>query len=265
LGVDGVEVDTGHWQGVPTEGHPDLVTKELLDWDFVCPLPVQSNGTVNIVDLQEQVRPNLPWADDHFEERVSRVPSNTGEQYQNWPWWQGGYTEAKSMIPSQQEGGEFKFTHTYQERIWPKLVNGSPWQCEQPIAHGIHYEYGDLDDVVNLLLREPYTRQAYLPIYFPEDTGSVHGGRTPCTIGYHFMLRGDELHMWYTIRSCDAVRHFRDDVYLALRLQLWVLEALRTKEKYEFDHPEVWSSVRPGNFYFKAFSFHVHMGDIHRV
>ena len=30
-------------------------------------------------------------------------------------------------------------------------------------------------DVIDLLEREPFTRQAYLPIWFPEDTGAFHG------------------------------------------------------------------------------------------
>jgi thymidylate synthase len=89
---------------------------------------------------------------------------------------------------------------------------------------GIRYEYGDLDDVVNLLYEHPFTRQATFPIFFPEDTGAVHGGRIPCTLHYHFLRRGDSLHLWYAIRSCDAVRHFRDDVYMATRLCQWVTE-----------------------------------------
>jgi thymidylate synthase len=141
----------------------------------------------------------------------------------------------------------FKFTHTYQERFWPKdLLNV-----------GIRWGPGDLDDVVGLLSSSPLTRQAYLPIFFPEDTGAVHGGRIPCTLGYYFLVRDRLLHLWYEIRSCDAVRHFRDDLYLAARLQLWVLERLQEIA------PEYWRSVQPGTFHFHAYSFHVHHGDLH--
>jgi hypothetical protein len=264
----GEDVDTGHWQGVSTEGKPDLVTLELMNWDWEAPV-VDRSGVIwpisteaILLQLQHQIKPNLPWADDHFEERVSRVPSNPGLEYQNWPWWQGGWQEAKSMIPSQQEGGEFKFTHTYQERFWPRRAGDETKYAKTNL--GIRYHLGDLDDVVNLLRREPHTRQATFPIFFPEDTGAVHGGRIPCTLLYHFLLRESRLHMWYEIRSCDAVRHFRDDVYLAIRLLLWMIQEIHRREGIDDpmeDH--VWADVVPGTFFFHAYSFHVHKGDLH--
>ncbi|WP_396190262.1 thymidylate synthase, partial [Flavobacterium sp.] len=56
----------------------------------------------------------------------------------------------------------------------------------------------------------------------PEDTGSVSGQRVPCTLGYHFQMNGNQLDLVYHIRSCDYYRHLRDDIYLAMRLALWV-------------------------------------------
>jgi thymidylate synthase len=131
------------------------------------------------------------------------------------------------------------------------------WTAEIPVDRPgmtFHNNYTLVDQLAN----EPYTRQAYLPIFFPEDTGAVHGGRIPCTLGYHFMMRGDQLHMWYHIRSCDLHRHFRDDLYLAVRLQLWVLDALENYSRY-------WTAVSPGNLYFAAYSLHLHRGDERNV
>lgn len=65
--------------------------------------------------------------------------------------------------------------------------------------------------------------------------------------------------MWYPIRSCDAVRHFRDDLYMACRLMLWVLQELIDKDK------DQWINVCPGTLHFTAYSFHIHKGDMHRV
>lgn len=230
----GQDVDPGHWQGVPTEGKPDLITRELLDVSFTVPMPQYKPEECTMEQplfmIRDEIQPNLPWADEHFEERVGRRPTNPGEAYKNWPWWQG---------QDEQTMEDGKFTHTYQERMWPPTN-----------IRGIRYLYGDLDDVVHLLMDKPTTRQAYLPIFFPEDTGAVHGGRIPCTLGYYFLGRGALLHLWYTIRSCDAVRHFRDDVYLAARLQLWVCDRL---------------SMQPGNFHFHAYSFHLHKGDQHHL
>ena len=263
LTIYGEDVDPGHWQGVSTEGHPDLTTKELMNLNFTVPV----YNTPTLKDLRVAIRPNLPWADDHFLERVSREPLNPGEQYKNWPWWHGQVDE------TQRQGA---FTHTYMERFWPKLagplVGVHPEHMhERTVPHqGIRYEYGDLDDVVNLLLREPLTRQATFPIFFPEDTGAVHGGRIPCTLHYHFLLRNNQLNMWYPIRSCDYVRHFRDDLYMAARLMLWVIEECRRravvfdKKGDGFIDPP-WDEVTPGLLFFTAYSFHYHKGDMVHV
>jgi hypothetical protein len=255
LDHNGRPVDTGHWQGVPTEGRPDLQTIELLDVQWQCLMPQGENMKNPLALLQREIQPNLPWADDHFEERVSRVPSNPGEQYMNWPWWRGQDDTSRT------EPG-LRFTHTYQERYWPKhAVDDSHWLGKEG-HRGIRYTYGDLDDLVSLLYTKPYTRQAWLPIFFPEDTGAVHEGRVPCTLGYQFMLRDDRLHMWYVIRSCDYVRHFRDDLYLSARLLLWVLELLKEWELRD-DKPQIWVDVQPGIFHFHCFSLHYHRGDEH--
>jgi hypothetical protein len=245
-------VHTGHWQGLNVEGRPDFETLELTDQTF------RVRWVPYTVDkLRYQCRPSLPWADEHFEERVSRVPSNPGESYKNWPWYSPGADDTARA--------EGRFTHTYQERFWPRRAGhdsfSPPHYTGVPDNRGIRYDLGDLDDLVNLLLQHPYTRQAWLPIFFPEDTGAVHGGRIPCTIGYQFLLREEKLHMWYVIRSCDLIRHFRDDVYLACRLLLWVLEELQGIT--EPSDSDFWQAVTPGSFTMHCFSLHAHKGDLH--
>ena|SRR5215831_13438707 len=250
----GDPVDTGHWQGVSTEGKPDLTTVELMNHFFMVPTFRASwYDTLDswIDDMAMEIKPNAEWADEHFEERVGGVPRNPDPSHKRWPWWVGQDEQTK------QDG---KFTHTYSERFWP-TQDGDP-SARPP--RGIRYEFGDYHTLLTLLLEKPFTRQAYLPIFFPEDTGAVHHGRVPCTLGYQFLLRDKRLHMWYTIRSCDAVRHFRDDVYLAVRLLGHTLNWLFERE-LRSDGEQVWVDVEPGNFYFTAYSFHVHRGDLHHV
>lgn len=240
----GSPVDPGHWQGVPTEGHPDLVTTELFNANFTAKIPQTQR------QLELSVRPNMPWAEVEFQERVGRERHNPHHSMQSWPWWHGQIDEQMS--------------HTYSERFWPtsKYQDSLGTQMKASHPFGIRYRYGDLDDVLTLLQQHPYTRQATLPIFFPEDTGAVHGGRIPCTLHYHFMLRNDRLHLWYPIRSCDAVRHFRDDVYMAGRLCQWVIEQLRVMDN-DYNAQELWEGVMPGYMFFTAYSFHVHAGDRH--
>jgi hypothetical protein len=237
------EVPVEKWHGIPTEGKPDLVSLELPYMGF------HSLNTINIAGnwdpveyLRQQIQPNLPWADDHFAERVGGEPLNPGEQYKNWPWYQVGSKWDKGFRASG------KFTHTYMERMWPQSPTPF-WWC-------------DLKSVVDLLYREPYTRQAWLPIWWPQDTGVTHGGRVPCTLGYHFMYRQERLNIAYVIRSCDVVRYLRDDIYMAARLLLWVLDQLKElspKEETQGEH--YWPAVTPGSFMFYCFSLHKFRGD----
>ena len=240
---EGKVITASNWQGMDISHKPEMAFHELLNHSFTC------NISPDIDGLKRQIKPNLPWADAHFLERVGRVPLNPGEQYKNWPFYRVG---SDRDVAFRAQGG--KFTHSYMERFWPR------WAPEESgdmfgLKMGIRYPYGDLDDVVDLLNRDPYTRQAYLSIWFPEDTGANHKGRVPCTMGYHFMMREMQLHMFYPIRACDYLRHFRDDIYLASRLLLWVLSELKQRDKD-------WLEVRPGNLTMQIWSFHCFVGDI---
>lgn len=195
------EVKVGEWQAIRGD-IPQGDTIELEDVSLEVRIPE------NIEDWQAQVQPNLPWSEEHFLERVSGIPHNPPPSHVRWP-----YAQANNAQHIQEE----QFSHTYPERFWPKFARRS-----YQIREGIRYEYGDLSDVVTLLKERPGTRQAYLPVWFPEDTGAVEGQRVPCTLGYHFLVRNKQLKIVYYIRSCDFYRHFRDDVYMAGRLAQWV-------------------------------------------
>lgn len=168
--------------------------------------------------LQEETGCDLPWAEDHFQERVSGIPSNPGETYKYWPY--------HNNLDNSKYKNE-KFSHTYQERFWPKKANNkNPIDGSESPNWGIHFQYGDLEDVISLLHNNPLTRQAYLPIWFPEDTFAANeNNRVPCTLGYYFWISDGRLHCNYTIRSCDLFRHFRNDMYLTARL----MQHIRTK------------------------------------
>jgi len=343
-------VDTKSWQGKVDDER--FSTLEVMAYSFTCPI------SPDLSELHKDVRPNLPWADRHFEERVSGIPYNPPPSYKEWPYWNPKSEETKEVISPDvderdwaylaalidgegsltyvgnkrktgggrpgisipQKDGEFlrgvyesfyqvgrfypeperdrsvwhitrksqtrwvlshvipylrlkriraeemlkflkekpshhadkpafssqlpRFSHTYPERFWP------------PRGFGIRYPYGNLDSVVNLLARDPYTRQATFPIFFPEDTGASHKGRIPCTLLYHFLMRRGRLNLFYDIRSCDCLRHFQDDVYLACRLLLWVLERLHDKGS------EFWARVTPGQLVMNVYSFHIFKVDI---
>ena len=213
-----------NWQSTQVKGTEKSKFHEALNICFSAPMG-------NPDTWEHQIKPNLPWAKDHFLERVGGLPINPGNQYKNWPFYKG---KSENDSHRKEEG---RFSHTYMERIWPKhagiLSDDSLFEKGENLTlykiapHvGIRYEYGDLNDIVNHLLSDKHSRQAFLPIWFPEDTGAAHKQRVPCTLGYHFIIRKDYLHITYFIRSCDFFRHFQDDIYLAVRLTDWLRDNL---------------------------------------
>jgi hypothetical protein len=247
----GNKVTSYTWQGIKRQ--EDMW--ELLEWSFQCPM------NVSIEDAAEMIKPNLPWADLQFYERAGGSPLNPGESYKEWPMYKNNRGNDKFRK-------EEIFDHTYMERIWPKEAGNQERYMKAAhgeaiersfasfeigkVNKGIRFEYGDLNDVIGLLRREPTTRQAYLPIWFPEDTGNNHNGRVPCTLGYLFYIRNNYLHCTYYIRACDYFRHFRDDVYLSYRLAVHIC--------CELNNPQIeqpLAGLKLGNLTMHIASLHV--------
>jgi len=198
----GVETHSQRWQGISVVEDSCDRSNPMIE---VCNAFISMQMIEDKDRLAELCGADLPWAEDHFQERIAGFPTNPGEQYKNWPHW--------VVDPKFMEGE--MFSHTYQERFWPP-----------PIA-GIRYNMGDLDDVVARLRSEPTTRQAFLSIWHPEDQDPFPANRRlPCTIGYWFKINQGRLDVTYLIRSCDARRHFRNDVYMTQRLAHHVQESL---------------------------------------
>jgi thymidylate synthase len=83
------------------------------------------------------------------------------------------------------------------------------------------------------------------------------GGRKPCTLGYQFIMRGGSLHCFYPMRSCDLIRHVRDDMYLAVRLMLHVLDQCRHRAT---NWP--WVEVKPASLVMHMTSLHCFVNDV---
>lgn len=169
----------------------------------------------SITTLAEQTKADLPWSENHFQERVAGKPANPGFEYQNWPYYRPAQHNEKFRAE-----GEGYFSHTYMERFWPdKDLKGT----------GVMgYKNGDFNDLIERLVKDPGTRQAFFAIWHPHDQ-SNNGVRLPCTIGYHFTIRNGMLNITYLIRSCDAFRHFKNDIYMTVRLAQYVVNELNTK------------------------------------
>lgn len=242
---EGVRIHPRRWQGTDISAKPEAEMIELLNVN----LDMELRGIEDLDHWRAEILPSLPWADEHFLERVGGVPLNPPPSWVRWPY-------AHSAGTHRMNRGE-QFNHTYPERYWPKRAGNEVYLNNR----GIRGEYGDLDDVVELMRRDPLTRQAYLPIFFPEDTGVGDGGRKPCTLGYQFIVRDEKLHIYYPMRSCDLLRHFRDDCYLTVRLALWVLDRLRATDTINEERSFWWGDVTLGTLQMHMTSLHCFVGD----
>lgn len=240
----------GKWQSLDVSSSRAHDTFELTNvmLDYVIP--------DSQVDLRLETDPNMPWAEKHFHERVGGKPLNPPPSHVEWPW---ARHNARFQL-----GPEQQFSHTYPERLWPRYAGRPGHELmmselgrEAVTNRGIRYRYGDLDDVVLQLIHDRMTRQAFVPIWFPEDTGAVQGQRVPCTIGYHLMVVNGLLDCWYPMRSCDLLRHFKDDVYLAGRLTQWMCWMV-TSGINDDDH---YGQLRPGTLHMTISSLHAFRGD----
>lgn len=215
---DGVVIKTKSWQG--TRQPPAMV--ELLH------ISEKIQMLEDPRSISEAVNAKQPWANIHFAERVGGVPMNPDPSHTMWA------SSTNDFLSD-----DTKFSHTYSERLWSKDLHT-----------GIRFDIADLNTLVELLVKEPDTRQAYLPMFFPEDlTAAVQGERVPCSLGWHFIIRDNKLNVFYPMRSCDAMRHLQNDLYFANKLAIWV--ANKTK-----------LNVGLGTLHFVATSLHCFEQDI---
>ena len=111
----GKTISGSYWQSVQSK----VPMYEVCNLFFDAPMPETKE------ELRLLTAPDMPWAEDHFQERVGGEPLNPGEQYKNWPY----YDHSKDNDRFRE--GDKQFSHSYMERYWP------PRELK-----GIRYNYG---------------------------------------------------------------------------------------------------------------------------
>lgn len=230
-------VENPIWQGVDTKSNPSANEMfELLNLSFQAKMPDSKKELTKLLQFPGNIPPVDGWAEEHFQERVSGIPYNPPPSFIRW---QNG-TSGDYMM-----GQDKLFSHTYPERFWIDKIQPS----------GIRFKNGNLNSIVKILRANPNSRQAFLPMVLPEDlTASEQNERIPCSLGWHFIQRKGYLHLFYSLRSCDALRHFVNDLYMAVRLAQWVRDRA-------FTGGEGGMKVELGLITFVAVSFHCFKND----
>lgn len=146
------------------------------------------------------------WVEAEFKERISKEYLNPGEAY-----------KLREDIWDEflNDGEEGKFGYTYNERI--------------------RYQ---LEDTIELLRRDPNSRQAVITLYEGEKDTKKRGGhnRVPCSMHYQFFINEEEdistgetkkrLDVLYSIRSNDFGKFFVTDLIFAAKLGEYIAEEL---------------------------------------
>lgn len=218
----GIVVRPATMQDKYVKDNPDYETRELQNYSY-CLLDARSQDIPGVIQ---------PWADAEFEERVTDPFLRHGEYGLSTPNFinPGKAWELRPEVWTEylHEG---KMAYTYNELLWKN---------------------DQLMKIMGALINDPDSRQLWVSLWNPEKDPDFLGGisRVPCSLGYAFQVRDGKLNMHYVMRSCDFATHFRNDVYLAIKLLEWVAE----KTHYPV-----------GSFTHTIFSLHVYNKDVEGV
>lgn len=140
---------------------------------------------------------NKIWCSLEFSERISSTHINPGMSWLE-----------DSVLWKQYLNTDNKFDYTYNERISKQI-----------------------QQIISTLQQIPNSRQAILTIYdFHDDFHSWNGTkRVPCSMYYHFLLRDNCLNVIYNQRSCDFLKHFIHDSYLAYKMMCFIAEKIQAE------------------------------------
>lgn len=183
----GVRRTTSTMQDLIVAGDENYDTKELINYSF----SVSNFHDADLLfDIPQDGMDAKVWVGVEFLERVDPRFINPGDAYKLRP-------ELWNQFLVRHKG---KFAYSYNERIRTQLVS-----------------------IIKALRADINTRQAILSIWNPSiDCQRILVDRVPCSLFYHFITTTvggkRKLNLIYSMRSCDFVTHFCNDLWLAYRM-----------------------------------------------
>ena len=115
---------------------------------------------------------------------------------------------------------------TEREEFWNEYLRNDVFSYSY--AERYHWQ---IPYIIRELIYKPNTRQAMLMMYSAERDIMSWGGqdRTPCSISYQFIRRGDQLDIIYNQRSCDFINFFASDVAITIELLKYIAAEVGVK------------------------------------
>ena len=157
----------------------------------------------------------------------SIVPRNWNPEYAEaeWQWYLTGDPKISTL-------GEI---YGKIPPIWKRMADENG---QVNSNYGYQWERArQLDNVVEMLIKNPSTRRACISIYDGKEI-SDYASDTPCTYAVQFTILDNRLNMCVTMRSNDLWFGFCNDQYCFSKLQQLVSERLKLKigTYYHFVH-----------------------------
>lgn len=215
----GIKVDVNHYQNKKLEGE-NRYTKEIIGVSACISNPLEKRKEMLQHIFKEDADRIEQYCIQEFKDRISPVPLNPGESYKI----------RQDMWQKYLENDNTKFSYTYSERLYDK------WQ-----------------HIIGALKEDKHSRQALMEVFKPDDL-KVYGGNTriPCSICYQYLIRNNQLHCIYTMRSNDYFGHHPIDIWLAAESIKYLVEQLK----------ETYSELQTGKLYYQAGSLHAYNWDL---
>lgn len=156
----------------------------------------------------------------------------------------------------------FKWLLTGEKQLSQELLNLNPWVKRFVDTVGLpdnfSSSYGwkikeQIDVIKQELVNHDESRRGYVNILTPDDaviltTKTTH--EYPCTIGFQFFIRNNDLHMVVNMRSNNAYSVMPYDVYNFTMLQHHVAQELK---------------IGLGLYYHQINNAHIYKGDVRRI
>ena len=216
----GIKVDVKHYQNKQLEGE-DRYTKEIVGVQFCISRPLDKRREMLDFIFKDDADRIEKYCIQEFKDRISPTPLNPGNSYLiRQDIWQ--------TLKSNTD--ETKFDYTYSERLYDK------WEL-----------------ILKALKNDKHSRQAVMQVFHPEDLQNTAGfTRIPCSCQYQYLIRNDQLHCIYTMRSNDYFGHFPIDIWLAAESIQYLVDQLK----------ETYPDLLTGKLYYQAGSLHAYNWDL---
>ena len=156
----------------------------------------------------------------------------------------------------------FRWLLTGEKTLSPELLSINPWVSRfvstKDLPDSFSASYGwklkeQEDDIKNELLTHRATRRAYANVLYTADhiiTKVKTTHEYPCTIGLHFFIREDQLHLMVNMRSNNIYSVMPYDVYNFTEYQKKIAEDLK---------------INVGLYIHQINNAHLYKGDVRRI